>query len=407
MNRFNGSRGQRAPPTLALLVGITISGTLPIHVLVPALPALAAYFQAPVGAVQLTITLYIVGLAVGQVVYGPLSDRYGRRPVLLGGLTLYTVATASLAFAQTLDTFIVERMAQAMGGCAGMVLGRTIARDNLTGRDAIRRLAVLMTAMSLAPALAPVVGAQISIHFGWRAIFVVLAVAGALLLALAWFTLAETHHRRGERTAREYALSYVHLLRSRLFLAYAIGGAAGTTSFFAFVSASPFVLVDRLGVSPTLFSLIYLVIIAGSTLGAVLANHLAPRVSEAFALRVASALLVGAALFATAIYFTGLLTVTTITLAMMAYVFGNGLTSPFAMASAVNLEPAYAGAASGLFGLLQMVWAMLCTAAIAAGSADPARAMVLTLLASGCVSAVAFEYARRLRNAGTATAPAE
>lgn len=397
----------RAPPTLALLVGITISGTLPIHVLVPALPALAAYFQAPVGAVQLSITLYIVGLAAGQLVYGPLSDRYGRRPVLLGGLTVYAAATISLAFAQTLDVFIVERLAQAVGGCAGMVLGRTIARDNLTGRDAIRRLAMLMTAMSLAPALAPVVGAQLSIHFGWRAIFAALGVASVLLLVLAYFTLAETHHRRGERTAREYALSYGHLLRSRLFLAYAIGGAAGTTSFFAFVSASPFVLVDQLGVSTSMFSLIYVLIIAGSTLGAALANHLSRRVTEAFALRVASALLAGSALVATAAHFTGTLSVTVITLTMMVYVFGNGLASPFAMASAVNIEPSYAGAASGLFGFLQMVWATLCTAAIAIGSADPARAMVLTLLVSSCVCAAAFEYARRLRNAGVAAAPAE
>jgi len=406
MNRFNLAL-RRKPPRLALLVWITISGTMPIHIFVPALPAVAAYFQASAGAVQLTITVYIIGLAVGQLIYGPLSDRYGRRPVLLIGLTAYTVATLAAAFAGSLEMFVLDRVAQALGGCAGMVMGRTIARDNVTGHDAIGRLAKLLVAMSLTPALAPILGAQLSVHFGWRSILYVMSVANVLMLVVAYLTLAETHHSRGTRTAREYATSYFHLLRSRVFVAYGIGGAAGTTSFFAFVSASPFVLVEELGVSTQVFSLIYVMIIAGNTLGAVCANHLSRRVKEEVALRIGGMMLLGSMVVAAAAYATGLISVPLITLTMMVFVFGGGITSPFAMAGASNIEPAYAGAAQGLFGFFQMTYAALCTAIIAAGSAHPTRTMIATLLASSIISIVAFEYARRVRRIRVVEVPAE
>ena len=406
MNRFKAA-SLRRPPTLALLVWITISGTLPIHIFVPALPAVATYFQTSAGAVQLTITLYIVGLALGQLVYGPLSDRFGRRPVLLAALALYTVATLAAAFAGSLSIFVVERVAQALGGCGGMVIGRTIARDNLSGRDAVGRLAMLLVAMSLAPALAPILGAQLTVHFGWRSILYVMSVANVAMFAIAYLTLGETHHRRGSRTAREYTLSYLHLLRSRLFVAYMIGGAAGTTSFFAFVAASPFVLVQQLGVSTQVFSLVYVLIIVGNTLGAMTANHLSRRVSEEAALRIGGAMLVGSSSLAAIAYLTGTVSVTVITVSMMIYVFGAGITSPFAIAGSVNLEPDYAGAASGLFGFAQMSYAALCTAIIALGSDNPARTMIATLLASGVISIVAFELARRVRAVRIVETPAE
>jgi DHA1 family bicyclomycin/chloramphenicol resistance-like MFS transporter len=384
-------------PSLALLVCITASGTLPVHILIPALPAIAEAFGGASGAAQLTVTLYLAGLAIGQLVYGPLSDRFGRRPVLLVGLAIYAVATIAAAFAPSLQWLIVERVAQAFGGCAGLVLGRAIARDNLTGHHAIRRLAVLMIAMSLAPALAPLLGAQLVLHFGWRSILYVLAVASVLMFITGAITLPETHAQRGSKTARQYATSYLTLARSPTFVAFAVGGASGTTSFYAFVAASPFVLMQELGVSQGAFSAIYVTILAGVALGGTAGGALASRLPAQVVLRTGSALLIGSSVALAIVYAIGLMTIGALTALMLAYVAGTALTSPYALAEAVEVEPAFAGAASGLYGFAQMGYGALATALIALGHANPASAMIATLVASSILSCASFEVARRGR----------
>lgn len=386
-------------PPLSLLVAITASGTLPVHILIPALPAIAASLAVSAGAVQLTVTLYLLGLAVGQLVYGPLSDRFGRRPVLLSGLTIYAISAIAAAFAPSVDSLIVARVAQALGGCAGLVLGRAIARDNVTGHHAVRKLAILVMAMSLAPALAPLLGAQLAVHFGWRSILYVLAVAGVLMLAAATIALPETHHRRGSRTARQYAMSYATLARSPTFVAFALGGASGTTSFYAFIAASPFVLMQELGVSPGTFSAIYVTILTGIAVGAMLAGMLASRLRAQVVLRTGGVLLVGSSTTLAVAYAAGAMSAALVATLMLVYVVGAALTSPYATAGAVEIEPAYAGAASGLYGFAQMAYGSLATAIIAIGHANPARAMVATLVASSVLSCVAFEFARRGKRA--------
>lgn len=383
-------------PSLALLIWITASGTLPVHILIPALPAIASEFGAAAGAAQLTITLYLAGLAAGQLVYGPLSDRYGRRPVLLAGLAIYTLATVAAAFAPSLEWLIVERVAQALGGCAGLVLGRAIARDNVIGHHAIRRLSVLVMAMSLAPALAPLLGAQLVLHFGWRSILYALAAAAVPMLFAVAKAMPETHRERGARSARQYATSYLALARSRAFVAFAIGGASGTTSVYAFVAASPFVLMQDLGVSPSAFSVIYVVILGGVAVGGMLAGILASRRGAQVVLRAAGALLIGSSAAMAIAYAAGMMSAAVLTGLMLVYVVGASLTSPYALSGAVEVEPAFAGAASGLYGFAQMGYGALSTAIIAIGHASPAAAMVATLLGSSVVSCLAFECARRL-----------
>ena len=394
----------RKPPTLGLLVWITISGTMPMHVFVPALPAVATYFGASPGAAQLTITLYIIGLSIGQLLYGPLSDRFGRRPILLLGLSLYALATVSAAFAASLSMLVAARVAQALGGCAGLVLGRAIARDNLAGPDAVRRLATLQATMMFAPALAPIVGAQLAIHFGWRSILYVLAAAAVLLVAVAYTALGETHHTRGARTAREYALSYWHLARSPTFVAFAIGGAAGTTSFFAFVAASPFVLIQQFGLSMQAFSFVYVTIICGAGVGTMLAAVLVRRASEKLVFRGAGSMLVGSAVLLVLAYLTDAVSIGVLTVLTMCYVLGAGLTSPNAIVGAIGVEPEHAGAASGLYGFAQMTYGALCTAIIALGHENPLRALIATLFMSSLISMLALEFARDRRARGAEAA---
>ncbi len=204
-------RGPRAP--FALLVALTASGTLGMHMIIPALPATAAALGVGAGVIQLAITLYLVGLAIGQLGYGPVSDRFGRRPVLLVGLSLYTVAGFAAAAAPNAAVLIVARVLQSLGGCSGLVLGRAIVRDAASADRAAGQLALLTLVMSAVPAIAPVIGGYATAYFGWRASFGLLAAFGGVALLLTWLFLPETlGPRDGGRGAATMFYSYVRLL---------------------------------------------------------------------------------------------------------------------------------------------------------------------------------------------------
>jgi MFS transporter, DHA1 family, multidrug resistance protein len=178
---------------LVLLALVTAIAPAALHMLVPALPMLAVVFDAPPGAVQLALTLFLAGIAVGQLVYGPVSDRFGRRPVLLAGLTLFLGGTVLCGLAWSLPALVVGRTLAALGGCAGMVLGRAIVRDVYDRERSASALATIMMVMSLAPSLSPAIGAYLAQWVGWRADFVLLGAVGATVLVLTAVKLEETH----------------------------------------------------------------------------------------------------------------------------------------------------------------------------------------------------------------------
>ena len=177
-----GSR-ERAP--FVLIVAITACGTLGMHLIIPALPDTARSLGVSAGTIQLTITLYLIGLAIAQLLYGPVSDRFGRRPVLLAGLALFTLAGLATTAAPNAWTLVIARILQSIGACAGLVLGRAIVRDSATADRATAQLALLTLVMSAAPAIAPVLGGTATAWFGWRAAFALLAIVGAVTLVFA------------------------------------------------------------------------------------------------------------------------------------------------------------------------------------------------------------------------------
>ena len=215
-------RGDRAP--FALIVAITACGTLGMHLIIPALPDTAAALRVSPAAIQLSITLYLVGLAIGQLVYGPISDRFGRRPVLLVGLGLFTVAGLATTVAPNAWMLVVARILQSIGACAGLVLGRAIVRDSATPDRAAAQLAMLTLVMSAAPAIAPVLGGYATAWFGWRAAFALLAIVGGVTLVLAVLLLPETGAVQSSSRA-SMLLGSLRLLRSRAFRGYIVGGA--------------------------------------------------------------------------------------------------------------------------------------------------------------------------------------
>jgi DHA1 family bicyclomycin/chloramphenicol resistance-like MFS transporter len=387
-------RGPRAP--FALLVALTACGTLGMHMIIPALPAAAAALGVGAGTIQLTITLYLVGLAIGQLVYGPISDRCGRRPVLLAGLSLYTVAGFVAAAAPNAAALIVARVFQSLGGCSGLVLGRAIVRDAASADRAAGQLALLTLVMSAVPAIAPVIGGYATAYLGWRSSFFLLAAFGGIALLLTYLFLPETlGPRAGGRGAGAMFYSYVRLLRSRAFCGYAIGGACTTTSFYAFMSASPFILEQTLHRPPQEVGLYYLVLMAGVGLGGLSANRLAGRLATRTALRIANSLAIaGGAVFAMADAI-GWLNVPSMVGPVVLFMVGAGMASPFAIAGAVSVNPLAIGAASGLYGFVQMGYGVFCTIVVETWRPGAVFPVATVLLGSALLGQAALAAAVR------------
>ncbi|HVZ09291.1 multidrug effflux MFS transporter [Rhodopila sp.] len=390
-------RGSARAPFL-LLVAMTACGTLGMHVIIPALPAMAVALSMSESAAQLTITLYLVGLAIGQLAYGPVSDRLGRRPVILAGLALFTAASLVTVFAPSATVLIGARIVQSLGGCAGLVLGRAAVRDGAAPDKAAAQLALLTLVMSMVPAIAPAVGGFLTSWYGWHASFVLLTVIGAATLAACVLRLPET--ASPATGSRSLLTGYVRLMQSRRFLGYAVGGACSTTAFYGFMSASPFIFERHLQQTPQQIGLYYLLLMGGVALGSLMANRLASRVRSATALRIANGICVtGAVLFAVA-DMTGQISVVSIVGSVAIFMIGAGMASPFALAGCVSVNPQAIGAASGLYGFFQMTYGMLCT--IVAGSWSPGAIypVVVLLLGSALLGQAAIGVALRAGASG-------
>jgi DHA1 family bicyclomycin/chloramphenicol resistance-like MFS transporter len=391
------SRACSRAPSLFILVCITLSGTFPLHVFVPALPSAAHDLRASAAGIGLTITLYTVGLSIGQLVYGPLSDRYGRRPVLLSGLSLFAIASVAAVYAPSLRGLELARVVQALGGCSGLVLGRAIARDSSGSTTLIRRLATLSIAMAVATAVAPIIGGQIVEHLGWRSIFVALSIANVLVLVAVWLTVAETHTPLRDFKINHYLKNYVRLLRTPAFLAHSVGGASATTGIYAFLSASPFILESRLGLSAQAFGFAYCSLVVGLASGQTTAKRLAGSVSARTALIAASLIMAAASISLLVSYVSNALSVVSVMAPMIVMFFATGLASPYAISSALEVDQSVIGAAAGLYGCLQMGYGSLCTAAVGLYPNDPTLSMIAALLVSSGIAWGSFMASPRRR----------
>ena len=350
----------RREPSLALLALVTALAPASLHMLVPALPQLAVIFDASAGVVQLTLTLFLAGIAAGQLVYGPVSDRFGRRPVLIAGLTLFLVGTVLCGLAWSLPVLIVGRVVEAGGGCAGMVLGRAIVSDVFDRERSARAIAMIAMAMSLAPSLSPAIGAYLAEWVGWRADFVVLGAVGAVALALTTAKLQETHATPASFNIGGMIGSFVLLLRSPAFLGFAFATAFTSASWFTFLASAPYLLAEVLHKPPSTYGLMILLPMAAYILGNAGVARLSVPLGSirlyvfGLALSLASGVMLAVWCFAG-------LTPWALFVPMAISSIGNGLSQPPGMAAALSIYPRIAGAASGLLGFLQMTTAAIGT----------------------------------------------
>jgi MFS transporter, DHA1 family, multidrug resistance protein len=393
---------RRPVPPLWLLGLLTFSGPVGMHIFVPALPAAAMDLHATPSALALTISLYILGLAVGQLLYGPASDRYGRRPALLVGLCIFTIASVAGVFAPNVHTLIVARFFQALGGCSGLVLARAIIRDTSLPHEAARRLALTNLLVTAGPAVAPLIGGALSGLWGWRAILAGLSAVGVANFALAWSLLPETRPEALFVSASRYARDYVGLLGSRQFLGYSVGGACATTSLYAFIACAPFIFVDRLHVPSASVGLYLALLVSGIWLGSLFASQLIARFSLNQFVVVANALSVVAAASFLGFVIADRATLVAIGGTMFVFSVGVGAAAPAALIKAISVNPRVTGTASGLYGTVQMAVAGVLVT-VASWGTNPAFASASVLLAAGIVAQASFWMARN--NSATTAAP--
>jgi DHA1 family bicyclomycin/chloramphenicol resistance-like MFS transporter len=341
------------PPSLALLAAVTALGFSALHMIVPALPILTRVFHDSAGHVQLVLTLYLAGIAVGQLVYGPVSDRFGRRPVLLAGLALFVAGAALCALAGSLNMLILGRVLQGAGACAGIVLGRAIIGDVWEREAAARGIALVMMAMTLAPAVSPAIGAYLAEWVSWRAIFVLLGGLGVAVLAIAAARLGETNRRPARLDPVGMAGCYLTLLRSRQFLVFALCSAATSASWFTFCGSAPYVMTSVMHRPPSAYGLFILPAMATYMLGNAIAARFAARWGS-MNLFVAGLAVSFASGLAMALWAVADPTPWALFVPITISSIGNGMSQPPAMAGGITVYPRIAGAASGLIGCLQM-----------------------------------------------------
>jgi len=386
----------KSPPRvpLWLLALFTFSGTLAMHIFVPALAMAGRDLNAGSGAMQLTVSLYILGLAIGQLIYGPLSDRYGRRPVLMGGLVLFVLAGLASALATQASALIAARLFQALGGCAGLVLGRAIVRDTAGPANAAKRLALMNLMVSVAPGAAPIVGGLLAGSLGWRSILLLMCVLGVVNFVFAWRLLPETGPALAKVSVGTLGRRYRQLLASRAFLGFSIGGGCATTSMYAFIASAPFIFVDQLHRPASEVGVYLAILVSGVGLGSMLTSRLIGRIPIERLMVGGNAFSVLATFVLLGLVLSGKVTAAGMVVTMFLFTVGAGVASPAALTLAVGVDPRVIGSASGLYGCAQMAIGALCTALAGLGS-SPALSTAIVLAAAGVISQLAFWMALR------------
>jgi DHA1 family bicyclomycin/chloramphenicol resistance-like MFS transporter len=374
--------GRPPAQTVVVLGGLTMFGPLSLDLYLPALPQLADDLNASASAAQLSITACLVGLAVGQLFAGPLSDRLGRKRPLIIGLVAYLLASIACALAPSATVLIVLRLIQGLGGAAGIVISRAIARDLYSGSALMIFFSRLLLIAGLAPVLAPILGGQLSLIMSWRGIFGVLAGFGAVLLLAGWFGLKETlpPERRIVGGFRRTVQGYNTLLHDRFFVGCALSSGLAGATMFAYIAGSTFVLQRIYGMSPQGFSFVF----GGISLGLVAAAQIGARIALVWPLTRVLGLGLMINLFgATALLVTVItgLPMGVLIGALVVMVCAVGLIFPTANALAMADYPDLAGTASSLQGLSQFVFGAV--AAPLVGIAGEHTAVPLGIVTTG------------------------
>ena len=394
------------PDTIALtaLLGLlTAFGPVATDMYVPSMPDIGRQLAVGTSEVQLTLSAYLIGFAVGQVFYGPVSDQYGRKPVLLTALTIFCVASLACALAPSIETLIAARALQALGGSGAIVLARAIVRDLYAGERAGRELSRMGAVMSFAPVIAPLLGGIVQVGFGWRANFLVIVGVGIVTTAIVWRSLPETlHHHAVARLSLAAILhDYRDLTRNRGFLAHLGIVASSHAGLFAWISGSPFVLQDLYGLTALEFGVAFAASCIGSLAAASIAASVVIRIGLDLTIGLGALILASGGIAMLASLALGLAPVASLVLSMVLYHAGLMLAMPQAIAGAMTPFPDRAGTASSLIGLVQQTSAALLGIVVGYTLGHSAWPLAGAIALMGCLAVLLWGCSRLARTEST------
>lgn len=372
----------------ALLAFLTAIGPMSTDLYLPSLPSIQRHFGASTGEVQWTLSAYLLGFSIGQVFCGPLSDRRGRKVVMLAGLALYGVASIASALAPNLEFLTVARLVQGLGAAAPLVLARAVVRDLYEGRAAGQELARMGTIMGIVPALAPVLGAGLEIAFGWRANFI---LAFLLVGVLGWMVRYRLPETLREKLTTPFSLpeilrGYRDLIGDRRFLPFALTSALCYAGLFAFISGSSFVMQGHFGLSPLMFGLTFGLMVFGFIAGTTIAGRVVAKHGSLASIRIGTVLLATGGLLMLGFSLLAPKQLLGLALPMALYGVGVGFTLPQAAAGALMPFPERAGSVSSLLGVIQMVFAAFVGAFVGHFVAVTPLALTGTTALCGCLA---------------------
>jgi DHA1 family bicyclomycin/chloramphenicol resistance-like MFS transporter len=369
-----------SPWLLALLAALVSLGPLSIDMYLPAMPAMLEFFATDITGMHLTISVYLVGFSLFHLACGPLADRYGRKPVLLGGSILFVIACIGCSYSDTVEELLFYRFFQGVGVCVGPTLARTITRDIFGPTRAARALSLIAMLMALAPAIAPTLGGIMLLVLPWSSIFVFLGCYGALVIFLVQRYLPESLPVRQSLKPAAILRNYGELLASKQYVTVTLAGGLTYAGMITYLSSSSFIFIEMLGVPVQYYGLIFLSTVLGYMTGSALSARLSGRLNSetliligtALALAAAFSMLVSSQLFPSSIW--------AIMVPMTFFTTALGLVLPHAMTIALRPFAHIAGTASALLGFIQMTLSAIASAIVGVILTDTPLPMILTMI---------------------------
>lgn len=388
-----------SPWLLALLAALVALGPLSVDMYLPAMPSMMRALDTDIGHMHLTLSSYLAGFAVFHLACGPLADRFGRKPVLLGGTLVFVVACFGCAQSTSIEELLTFRFLQGIGACVGPTLARTVTRDVFGPRGAARALSLIAMLMALGPAVAPTLGGFVLLVLPWPVIFLFLACYGLLMILLLQVYLAESLPQRQSLHPVNIARNYALLVSDSAYLAVTLASALIYSGLMAYLSSASFVYIDMLGVPVQYFGFVFLTTVAGYIVGSAVSARMASRYDSrqtmltgaVLCLLTAAIMWLGASLYRDSIW--------VLMLPMTLYAIGMGLVLPHAMAMALAPFPHIAGTASALLGFIQMGLSALAAALVGTVVRDSPQPMLVAMfvitLGAFLLSLTAFRLTRR------------
>lgn len=376
-----------------LLAAASALGPAGMQILLPAVPVIKETFEVSNDIAQLTLSLSMLAIAFGTLVYGPLSDKYGRRPIMFVGIAITIIGSIFCWLADSITWLIVGRFIQAFGGAVGLVLARAIVRDVYGAEEAARVIATLVMVMVVVPMLSPALGGELLDRFGWESAFVVVAIASIIIFVFLIPGLPETLNEPVPFEGIGSMLkTFLSLFESRAFCGYAFCVTFVSVVFFSFISAAPEIMVSVLNRPPTEYGYYFIMIPAGFMAGNYVARHFGRKMSIDKMIRVGATATVIGISFAIALQLAGIHDPLALFAPVAIATFGNGITLPNAQAAAINEFPQYAGSASGLTGFLQMSVSAIAAQLVALIFNGTVYPLLLLMLAAAILSLFLFNW---------------